>query len=59
MFGREFASRESFGDLVSVLLSSMRGVALTYTFEPRDHTRDPNLPTWQRLARRYLTEPAD
>ena len=54
MFGAELAARPGFDELVSVLLTGMRGAALTYTFDPRDHRRDPNLPTWQRLARAYL-----
>ena len=54
MFGPELAARPGFPDLVAVLLTSMRGVALTYTFERRDHRRDPNLAVWKRLARVYL-----
>lgn len=55
MFGDELAGHEAFPELLSVLLSSMRGVALTYTFERRDHRLDPNLVTWKRLARTYLS----
>lgn len=55
MFGPELAAHERFGDLTSLLLTSMRGVALTYTFQPRDHRRDPNLDIWKQLARTYLT----
>ncbi|WP_369214019.1 hypothetical protein [Streptomyces flavofungini] len=40
-----------------VLLSSMRGVALTCTFEPRDHGSDPHLAAWKRLAHRILVTP--
>ena len=54
MFGPALAAHERFPDLTSLLLTSMRGVALTYTFEPRDHRRDPNLEVWRRLARAYL-----
>lgn len=57
MFGPDLAAREGFDDLVSLLLTSMRGVALTYTFEQRDHRHDPNLATWKRLAHRYLAGP--
>ena len=39
---------------MGLLLSSMRGVALTYAFETRDPTTDPNLLTWRRLARQML-----
>ena len=32
------------------LLTSMRGVALTYGFDPRDHATDPHLEQWKQLA---------
>jgi AcrR family transcriptional regulator len=35
LFGRRLAARRQFNDLVTLLLSSMRGTALMYTFEPR------------------------
>ncbi len=54
LFGAEHAAHPGFGDLVQLLLSSMRGVALTYTFQPRDHDHDPNLALWKRLAHRTL-----
>ncbi len=56
MFGSDLAARPGFQDLVSLLLTSMRGVALTYTFERRDHRRDPNLAVWKRLASSWLEE---
>ena len=56
MFGDRLAAHEAFPDFVALLLTSMRGVALTYTFEPRDHRRDPNLAVWKRLARTYLAD---
>ncbi|MET0781502.1 MAG: TetR/AcrR family transcriptional regulator [Microbacterium sp.] len=54
LFGAERAAHPAFPDLVQVLLSSMRGVALTYSFEQRDHDKDPNLAVWKRLAHRAL-----
>ncbi|MDL5158327.1 TetR/AcrR family transcriptional regulator [Actinomycetospora termitidis] len=54
MFGPEIAGRPWFGDFVSVLLTSLRGAALTYTFAAREHTVDPLLGVWKRLARLYL-----
>jgi AcrR family transcriptional regulator len=54
LFGPENAAHPGFGDLTQLLLSSMRGVALTYTFQPRDHDHDPNLALWKRLAHRTL-----
>lgn len=56
MFGAGLACREDFAEFVSLVLSSMRGVALTYTFERRDHAKEPMLASWKRLARLYLTE---
>ena len=54
LFGPERAAHPDFGELVGLLVSSMRGVALTYAFDPRDPRRDPSLPGWRRLAHRYL-----
>lgn len=54
MFGEQISSSPNFGDLRELLVSSMRGIALTYTFAPRDPRTDPHLDTWKRLARRYL-----
>lgn len=53
-FGDRLAGRDDVHDLVVLLLTSMRGMALTYTFDRRDHRQDPNLDVWKRLARRYL-----
>lgn len=55
MFGPDLSAHERFGDFVALLLNSMRGVALTYTFERRDHRLDPNLAVWKQLARTYLS----
>jgi hypothetical protein len=54
MFGPELSALPGFPELVGGLLTSMRGAALTYTFERLDHRRDPNLAVWKRLARVYL-----
>ena len=54
LFGAQHAAHPHFADLVQLLLSSMRGVALTYAFEERDHDKDPNLGIWKRLAQRTL-----
>jgi len=59
IFGERNAAHPRFGELLSLLLSSMRGVALTYTFEPRDAASDPHLASWRRLAQDILAEPAD
>ena len=54
LFGTERAAHPRFGDLVSLLISSMRGIALTYTFENRDAATDPNLALWRALAHQVL-----
>ena len=54
VFGADRAAHPRFRELGSVLWSSMRGVALTYTFEPRDPRLDPHLSAWKDLARTYL-----
>ncbi|HWO58891.1 MAG TPA: TetR/AcrR family transcriptional regulator [Umezawaea sp.] len=56
LFGAHRAARPAFVDLTSLLVSSMRGVALTYAFEPRDHRRDPNLALWRSTAHAMLDE---
>jgi AcrR family transcriptional regulator len=53
-FGSARAAHPRFRELGSLLWSSMRGVALTYTFEPRDHRHDPHLAAWKNLAHSYL-----
>jgi AcrR family transcriptional regulator len=57
LFGPKYAVHPGFSELVQLLLTSMRGVALTYTFQPRDHDHDPNLALWKRLAHRTLDTP--
>ncbi|PRY35603.1 TetR/AcrR family transcriptional regulator [Umezawaea tangerina] len=56
LFGADRAAHPAYGDLTALLISSMRGVALTYAFEPRDHRRDPNRAVWRRLAHAMLGE---
>ncbi|HWD01224.1 MAG TPA: TetR/AcrR family transcriptional regulator [Amycolatopsis sp.] len=54
IFGPRLAARKQFGDLITLLLSSMRGTALTYTFEPRPHGEEPALTIWKKLAHTML-----
>jgi AcrR family transcriptional regulator len=56
LFGEERAAHPNFGELVTLLVSSMRGVALTYAFDSRNHRREASLPAWRRLAHRYLDD---
>lgn len=37
-----------------MLLTSMRGVAMTYGFDPRDHATDPHVAQWKQMARVLL-----
>lgn len=57
MFGEELASRPRFKQVRDLLLTSMRGAALTYTFDPRDPAADPMLPLWRDLVRTLLERP--
>jgi len=54
MFGDDLASRPRFKQLRDLLLTSMRGAALTYTFDPRDPAADPMLAQWKDLVRVLL-----
>ncbi|ANY09646.1 TetR/AcrR family transcriptional regulator [Pseudonocardia sp. HH130630-07] len=54
MFGAELAARPRFKQLRDLLLTSMRGTAMTYTFDPRDPGADPMLAQWRELARLLL-----
>lgn len=54
MFGDELASHPRFKQVRDILLTSMRGAALTYTFDPRDPASDPMLPQWKDLVRVLL-----
>jgi len=56
-FGKDLAERAAYDDTVHLLLSSMRGVGLTYALTPtRNPRRDPHLRIWKDLARRLLQE---
>ena len=37
-----------------MLLTSMRGVALTYGFDPREAATDPHVEQWKQLTRALL-----
>lgn len=55
MFGDELAARPRFKQLRDLLLTSMRGTSMTYTFDPRDPRGDSMLAQWKELARVLLT----
>jgi AcrR family transcriptional regulator len=54
MFGPGLCDLPRYPLLRDLLLSSMRGVALTYAFDRRDPGRDPHLAGWKSLARTFL-----
>ncbi|MBN9738858.1 MULTISPECIES: TetR/AcrR family transcriptional regulator [unclassified Pseudonocardia] len=54
MFGDELASRPRFKQVRDLLLTSMRGAAMTYTFDPRDPRDDSMLAQWKDLVRALL-----
>jgi AcrR family transcriptional regulator len=54
-FGDKLAGHPAYPQLVELLITSMRGVGLTYAFAPdRDPDRDPHLELWTSLARHHL-----
>ena len=54
LFGPDVTAHPRYPAVRDLLNSSMRGVALTYAFDPRDPAADPNLATWRSLALREL-----
>ncbi len=54
MWGPEFAGHPRYPQLRELLLTSMRGVALAYSFDRRDPRRDPHLAQWVDTARVLL-----
>jgi AcrR family transcriptional regulator len=54
MFGTRLTKHPNYAGLREVLNTSMRGVALAYSFDARDPLADPHLETWKRLALREL-----
>jgi AcrR family transcriptional regulator len=54
-FGDRLAAHPAYPQLVELLITSMRGVGLTYAFAPdRDPDHDPHLDLWTSLARHHL-----
>lgn len=54
LFGADLCSRPHYEVVREQLLTSMRGVALTYAFDPRDPRTDSHLPDWKLLAHTLL-----
>jgi len=54
MWGPELAGHPRYPQVRELLLTSMRGVALAYSFDRRDPRRDPHLAQWVDTARVLL-----
>ena len=55
-FGEILAQRENYAAVRDLLITSMRGAALTYSFRPRDAQHDPHVAEWKTVARLLLGE---
>lgn len=55
-FGRNFVAHPNYVPVRETLLSSMRGAALTYTFDRRDFRNDPHIEQWQTMAALMLLD---
>nr|GLK41284.1 hypothetical protein GCM10017611_81600 [Rhodococcus wratislaviensis] len=58
MFGTPLNEHPSYTDVRELLNTSMRGVALTYSFDRRPPGRDPHLRVWKKYATETLLTPA-
>ncbi len=54
MYGPKLAAHPNFPAVRDLLFTSMRGVAMTYTFDAREHEADRHLPIWIDAALRLL-----
>jgi len=53
-YGRRLAAHPRYAQVRDLMLTSMRGVGMTYAFDPRDPRTDPHFPLWKALARTLL-----
>lgn len=56
LFGPPFTEHPAYPEVRELLLTSMRGVALMYTFDHKAHDEDTHLQLWRDLARRLLDQ---
>jgi hypothetical protein len=54
MFGSVHTKKARYAKTRELLLTSMRGVALTYSFDSRDPARDHHLAQWKSMAKVML-----
>ncbi|MDT7671915.1 MAG: hypothetical protein QOC74_4698, partial [Pseudonocardiales bacterium] len=50
LFGPRYSSHPRYPMVREILLTSMRGVAMTYAFDRRDRLTDPHLALWRGIA---------
>lgn len=58
LFGPKICASERYEHMFNILFSSMRGMAVTYTFSHLDPATEPMIGEWQRTARTLLTHTA-
>ncbi len=56
LFGPALSSHPSYPVVRDLVITSMRGVALTYALDNRDPTKDPHLKHWNTVATTMLLE---
>lgn len=56
-FGEDVTSLPAWPDVRRLLLSSMRGVAMTYALQEREPSTDPHLALWKQTAQALLLGP--
>ena len=49
-----YLTRENYPMVREMLLTGMRGVAMTYGFDPRDHATDPHVAQWKQMTKALL-----
>jgi len=54
LFGPDVVAHPSYASFRELLISSMRGVALTYSFDKREMTTEPMLAVWRKMASEML-----
>lgn len=54
LFGPKICASERYEHMFNILFSSMRGMAVTYTFSHLDPATEPMIGEWQRTARTLL-----
>jgi AcrR family transcriptional regulator len=53
-YGPQLVAHPRYPQVRELLLTSMRGVGLTFAFDPRDPATDPHLQIWKDMARTLL-----